>query len=232
MLSVIIPTYNEAGVVGRTVRHVLGAKRGGQDLEVIVVDGGSTDGTVREAEAAGARVVHASQKGRAAQMNAGAEVAQGELLFFLHADTLPPTDMYEQVMDAHAGGAGCGCMRLRFDRPHWALRLKAWFSRFSASGLHYGDQGLFVRRDHFQAVGGYRDDMIVFEDLDIIQRLRKVCRFSVLPGPITTSARKYARNSALRMQLTFYLMYPLYRMGASQATLVSCYTRLIRQDKI
>lgn len=229
-LSVIVPCYNEEGVVGRTVRWMNNGLSA--EDEVIVCDGGSDDETLQEATEAGARAVCCPQKGRAAQMNHGAAHASGDILFFVHADTLPPPDFREQIQHAVDDGADFGCMRLRFDSARWPLRLKAWFSRFRASGLHYGDQGLFVRRSCFDGVGGFDARMQVFEDLDIIERLRKQHRFMVLHGPITTSARKYQRNSALRMQLAFYVMVPLYRSGASQQTLVNTYKRLVRQDKL
>ncbi len=230
-LSVVIPVHNEASVVGRTVQAVR-TMLALQDDEVIVVDACSSDGCAEEARAAGAFVVTAPAKGRSAQMNAGAKAGSGDVLFFLHADTLPPSDFRGQLLNALDAGNDFGCFRLRFDRAHWSLRAKAWFSRFSASGLHYGDQGLFVRRTAFEAVGGYDARMQVFEDLDLIERLRKRHTFTVLPGPITTSARKYARNSPLRMQLAFYVMFPLYRLGLSQERLVRIYTVLVRQDKL
>jgi rSAM/selenodomain-associated transferase 2 len=230
-LSVIIPVHNEAGSVGHVVRMVrLALKHHAH--EVIVADACSTDGCADEAREAGALVVRSAVKGRAAQMNAGAKASAGDVLFFLHADTLPPPDLHDQLIRSLSKGSDFGCMRLRFDVHRWPLRLKAWFTRFRASGLHYGDQGLFVRKALFDQVGGYDTSMSIFEDLDIIQRLQKAGRFEVLHGPITTSARKYEQNSALRMQLAFYVMYPLYRAGASQKVLVRTYTRLVRQDKI
>ncbi len=231
-LSVIIPTYNEAGEIGRTVQQVLNP----QDLtlvrEVIVADGGSTDDTTREAQDAGAVVIRATRKGRAAQMNAGASIASAPILYFLHAETRPPIGFASSIVKAFASGNAAGCFRMRFDRDHWALRLKAWFTRFNATGFHYGDQSLFVTRALYDAVGGYDEGMIVFEDLDMVERLAQHTRFAVLPGPVITSARKYDRNSYLRMQLTFYRMYTLYRLGADQERLVRAYKQMVRQDKI
>jgi len=231
-LSVIIPAFNEAGEVGRTVRHVLNPQDREFVREVIVVDGGSTDDTMKEAQDAGATVIRATRKGRAAQMNAGASVATAPTLYFLHAETRPPIGFASSIVKAVEGDSGAGCFRLRFDRDHWALRLKAWFTRFSATGFHYGDQSLFVTRPLFDQVGGYDEKKIVFEDLDIVERLAEQTRFTVLTGPIITSARKYDRNSHLRMQLTFYRMYTLYRLGADQERLVKTYKQMVRQDKI
>lgn len=231
-ISVIIPTFNEEGFIGLTVGHLLNAGDRMLLAEVIVVDGQSADGTVAEAEGAGARVLSSERRGRAPQMNAGAAIATGDVLYFVHADSLPPTDYAQHITEAVNGGADSGCMRMRFDRDHWALRLKCWFARFGASGLHYGDQSLFVRADLFHRIKGYREDMTVFEDLDIIERIRAVGSFTVLHGPIVSSARKYGDNGMLRMQLAFYLMYPLYRMGLGQQRLTALYKRIVRQNKI
>ena len=231
-LSVIIPTYNEESFIGGTVEHLLNDSDRSLVHELIVVDGYSSDATMSEAQAAGACVLLAPTKGRAAQMNHGAKHVAGDILFFVHADTRPTEGYAQAIQYAVSQGHGLGCLRLCFDRDHWALRLKCWFTRFSASGLHYGDQGLFIRRDLFERIGGYNEDLVLFEDLDLIQRARKQATFTVLRGPITASARKYKRNGLLRMQLAFYVLYPMYRLGASQAALHRTYTGIVRQDKI
>lgn len=231
-ISVVIPIHNEEGFIGRTVQHVLQSTDIEGVAEVIVVDSASIDRGVQEAKAAGAHVVVSPIKGRSPQMNVGASHATGEVLYFLHADTLPPAGFSRQIVDALERGADAGCMRMCFDKDHWALRVKCWFTRFSASGLHYGDQSLFVRRELFQQLSGFEEDMSVFEDLDIIERIKRSGTFEVLDGPITTSARKYDQNGYLRMQLAFYAMYPMYRLGYSQATLTKTYKHLVRQDKL
>lgn len=231
-IGVVIPTYREAGYVGDTVRSLLGPEDRDHLSDLVVVDVQSDDGTAAEAAAAGATVRPAPTKGRAAQMNHGAKHVAGDILFFVHADTRPAEGYAQAIQYAVSQGHGLGCLRLCFDRDHWALRLKCWFTRFSASGLHYGDQGLFIRRDLFERIGGYNEDLVLFEDLDLIQRARKQATFTVLRGPITASARKYKRNGLLRMQLAFYVLYPMYRLGASQAALHRTYTGIVRQDKI
>lgn len=230
-ISVIIPTFNEQGSVGKTVERLLNGKDRDHIAEVIVVDGGSTDHGRDEARRAGAQVISAP-KGRASQMNHGSRISTGHILYFIHADSLPPIGYAAQILRSVEQGADAGCMRLCFDRDHWSLRLKCWFTRFNASGLHYGDQSLFVRKDLFQQVQGFREDMTVFEDLDIIERIKKMGRFHVIPGPIITSARKYERNGFLRMQMAFYALYPMYRLGFAQEALTNTYKRIVRQDKI
>lgn len=230
-ISAVIPMFNEQGSVGRTVERLLNGTDRDHIAEVIAVDGGSTDHGPAEARSAGAQVITAP-KGRASQMNCGARIATGSILYFVHADSLPPIGYSDQIRNAIDTGADAGCMRLCFDLDHWSLRLKCWFTRFSASGLHYGDQSLFVLKEIFEELYGFREDMAVFEDLDIIERIIKNGRFKVVPGPIVSSARKYERNGFLRMQMAFYTLYPMYRMGFAQETLTTTYKRIIRQDKI
>lgn len=229
MLSIIIPTYNEAEHIGRTLSALCLAT--GPVREVLVVDGGSTDGTVEEAEASGVRVVR-SAKGRALQMNAGAREAQGDILFFLHADTVPPVDHAALITEAVDRAAVAGCFRLAFDHDHWFLRLNCWFTRFDVGVFRYGDQGLFVQRAVFERVGGFNGTMQLFEDNDMARRLKREGRFRVLPATVITIARKYLDNGPYRMQFVFYRMYLLYRMGLSQERLLRVYRRLIRQDKL
>ncbi|MDQ3100306.1 MAG: TIGR04283 family arsenosugar biosynthesis glycosyltransferase [Bacteroidota bacterium] len=231
MISVIIPTYNEEGYIGATVGAVLRAARKDLLAEVIVVDGGSTDGTTKEAEAAGARVITSLRKGRAVQMNVGAENAQGTILYFLHADSIPPGGFTQRIID-DARETIAGCFRLRFDHRHWFLRANCWFTRFDIQAFRYGDQSLFVKADAFQRTDGFNEQLVIFEDNEIITRLKKIGSFKVLPFCVQTSARKYLENGIYRMQGVFYLMWFMYSLGYSQEKLVNTYRVLIRQDKI
>lgn len=231
VVSIIIPAYNEAAGIGALVRY-LRAAPGAEAAEIIVADGLSTDATAAEAAEAGARVVACPQRGRAAQMNHGAAQAQGELLYFLHADTYPPADFLARIQRAVAEDCGSGCFRLRFDHPHWFLRLSAWCTRFPIDLLRFGDQSLFVRRPVFGQAGGFRPELVLLEDQEIIGRLRRHGRFVVLPAAVVTSARKYLDNGVFRLQGVFLLICVLYRLGLPQSRLRAVYRALIRQDKI
>jgi len=231
-VSIVIPTYNEADGIGDLIRRLRALA--GQDpaLEIVVADGQSTDATAALAQAAGARVVPCPRKGRAAQLNFGAAAATGAILYFLHADSYPPPGFVAAVRQAVAAGYGSGCYRLAFDHQHWLLQGSAWFTRFDVNLFRFGDQSLFVRRDVFERAGGYSEKLLVMEDQEIITRLRRYSRFRVLPGVVTTSARKYLANGVIRLQSIFGLICVLYRLGVSQANLVRVYRRLIRQDKL
>lgn len=232
VISIIIPTFNEAGHIGRLLRYLRPICAADAAVELVVADGGSTDGTTQEAAEAGARVVHAPRKGRAAQLNFGASQARGDLLYFLHADTYPPATLLPDLRAAAAAGYSSGCYRLAFDEPHWFLAFNAWFTRFGLESFRFGDQSLFVLREAFWKVGGYREDMIVFEDQEITRRLRRHGRFQILPAQVVTSARKYRDNGPIRLQSVYVLLTVLYRFGVSQPKLTQVYRTLIRQNKV
>jgi len=219
-LSVIIPAFNEEGEIAETIRCV--QDRGDELLqEVIVVDGGSMDATVKNAKEAGAKVVVSSQKGRAAQMNYGAEKAAGDIFYFLHADSKPPQNFANSVCQAVESGYDAGCFRLTFDQNHVLLDVYAWFTRFDIDAFRFGDQSLFIRSNAFWAIGGYRNNHIVMEDNEIVRRIKEEYTFAILDDAVETSARMYREVGVLRLQLIFVLIYTLYFLGVEQETLAN-----------
>lgn len=226
-ISVIIPAYNEAGVIAETVKEV--RSRGDKSvLEIIVVDGGSDDGTLEEAAKAGAKKLQSPRKGRASQMNYGAERARGSLLYFLHADSHPPAHFTATIQKAAQTEYDAGCFRLAFDDNCWLLRVYAWFTRFNIDLFRFGDQSLFITRSAFFRVGAFREDHSVMEDQEMVRRIKRSSSFAVLDGTVTTSARKYRKTGVIKLQLVFGLILVLYYLGIGQDRLVVLYKRLIQ----
>ena len=219
-ISVIIPALNEAKDILPCLQSV--ENQPGK-FELLVIDGGSTDGTV-EVVQPHARVIH-SERGRAVQMNSGARQSTGEILFFLHADShLPPcafTLMERVLADSRIVG---GSFRLRFDRQEFLLRAIAFFTRFKFRYFHYGDQGIFVRRSIFEALDGFAE-IPFMEDVDFLRRLRKTGRITLLKQPITTSARRFVAQGILRQQLMNIILVTFYLLGARPAKLKKWYER-------
>ncbi len=219
MVSVIVPVLNEA----RVADELAGRLRG---LDAVVVDGGSSDGTHARLQQLGVRVIDAP-RGRARQMNAGARVAGGDVLLFLHADTRLPEDAIDAAGRAISAGAVGGCFRLRIDSRDPRLRLAAriitWRSRLLPSAS--GDQAIFCSRPVFERIGGYRE-IDLCEDLDLVERLRRVGRFVCVDGYASTSARRWERNGVGR---TIALMWAL-RLGWHLGVPPSTLGRLYRQD--
>jgi rSAM/selenodomain-associated transferase 2 len=231
MFSIIIPTYNEADQIAKTISKIHAAN-GKHQLEIIVVDGGSTDDTVAIAHKCGAIAIQSEQKGRAAQMNKGVLAAKYELLYFLHADSIPPNGFTMQILNAWNKGAKSGCFRLAFDYNHWFLKGNAWFTRFNINAVRFGDQSLFVTKEVFQKAGGFREDLLMMEDQEIIHRIKKHGKFKVMDDVVITSARKYLDNGVYRMQAIFYRIWAMYYLGYSQEQMLKLHRRVIRNHKL
>lgn len=226
-ITVVIPVWNEKEGIEGLISHLKEAETG-HVAEILVSDGGSTDGTAEVARSAGARVILSPRKGRAAQMNAGAEAARGEILYFLHADTLPPNGFDTIILSELRRDVAAGCFRLQFDETHPALQFYSHFTRLHSRFLRFGDQSLFLRRKLFQKIGGFREELIVMEDQEIFHRIKNEGIIVVASEKVITSARKYRENGYLRLQLLFTLIWAGYYLGIPQDKLVSFYRSRIR----
>ena len=188
-LSVIIPTLNEELRIAATLKQI------GAGVEIIVVDGGSTDKTREIAEQLGAKVIISSSKGRAFQMNLGAKIAKGDILLFLHGDTLLPHEFQEQIIDTLSqSGIVAGAFKLKIDGEEKTLRLVEklvnWRSRWLS--LPYGDQGIFLKAAIFADLGGF-PELPIMEDFELIQRLKKRGKIAIVAAPVITSARRWQK---------------------------------------
>ena len=221
-LRIVIPTLDEAMTLGETLRSAFALSD-----DVVISDGGSRDLTVDVARAHGATVV-VGPPGRGGQLRRGAALETGsgppDAYLFLHADThLPPSAgaAIRSALVDHLGGGFHG----RYTRGGWWLvqvgnRLVRW--RTLWTGCPLGDQAQFVRRDAFEALGGYRDWPIL-EDLDFVRRLRALGPTTILDGPATTSARRFERQGVLRTIGTNWLIWALYFCGVSPSRLAGLY---------
>jgi len=231
MISVIIPTYNEADQIAEMINKTRAAN-GSNPIEIIVVDGGSTDETVAIATKVNAITIVSDKKGRSAQMNKGASVAGGDILYFLHADSIPPNNFSGYIINAVNKKFGAGCFRLSFDHSHLFLKANCWFTRFDINAVRFGDQSLFVTKDIFEKCGGFREDLFMMEDQEIIHRIKQRGKFTVMNDVVITSARKYLDNGIYRMQAIFYRIWLLYYLGYSQEYLLQLHRKLIRRHKL
>ncbi len=225
-VSVVIPALNEAGCIAAAIRS---ARDAGAD-EVVVADGGSADGTVDAARPLADAVI-SSARGRAAQMNAGARVSSGEILLFLHADTLLPAGAAGAIRAAVDAGAVGGAFRVRLAATPGAplarralLRLTGRMigARARCSGVYTGDQGIFVARGAFQAIGGY-PEIPLMEDVAMSRLIARRGRTALLPGAVVTSARRWERRGPVRTILLMWGLRLLHRLGMSPARCARIY---------
>ena len=229
-VAVIIPTLNEAGLIEATL--LLTARLGFDDI--IVVDGGSTDGTTALVDSVIARMANSvsasvrlisSESGRARQLNAGAAVATADVLLFLHADCHLPAQAKQRVEEALAAPVVVGGrFDVRFDRPSlWGqvistfMNIRSRFSRIST-----GDQAIFVRRQIFEQLGGF-SDIPIMEDIDFSRRLKRAGDTAAIRERVTTSFRRWERQGPLRTILLMWSLRFLYWMGVSPRRLAHFY---------
>ena len=217
MISIIIPTFNEAENIAETIRKIKNSDTENLISEIIISDGKSTDQTVSFASNAGATVVVSPKKGRASQMNYGASIAKEEIFYFL---------------DALKNNFVSGCFKLAFDNDHWFLKANCWFTRFNVNAVRFGDQSLFVTKKVFEKCGGFDESLLMMEDQEIIHRIKKHGKFKVMNGAVITSARKYLNNGIYRMQAIFFRIWLLYYLGCSQDKLLKLHKKLIRKNKL
>lgn len=227
-LSVIIPSLNESD----HIRQAIQSARNGNPLEIIVVDGGSRDGTVQLAAEVGAMVIQAP-RGRAVQMNAGAEISRGHHLLFLHADTRLP-DRYALFVSEILNGSGAGgAFRFGVAQPFSGRRLVEWMTNFRACFLQmpYGDQAIFVRRNDFMDMGGYKP-LPIMEDYEFIRRLMRRGRIVIADATAMTSGRRWLALGALQTTLINQLIISAYHCGVAPDRLAMFYrTRKIMDPK-
>jgi rSAM/selenodomain-associated transferase 2 len=220
-LSIVIPALNEAAHIERAVRS---AWHAGAD-EVIVVDGGSSDATPTVAAALDCRLLHSS-RGRAIQQNAGARVATGEVLLFLHADNfLEDCDAGRHIAHVTASGRRIhGACQQRIEASGIGYRLleRGNAARVRLLGLPYGDQAIFVRRDVFQQVGGF-PNVPILEDLILMQLLRKQAWPALLPVKVVVSPRRWQSQGIARQTLRNWWLVARHWLGATPQSLAGHY---------
>jgi rSAM/selenodomain-associated transferase 2 len=222
MLSIIIPVLNEQESIGKSLAALQSLRRRG--VEVIVVDGGSTDTTVALAQPLADLVLDAPV-GRASQMNAGARRAQGEHFLFLHSDTALPDQAPAQISVAlNEGKRIWGRFDVQFDSPLRILRLVAFMmnGRSRLTGIATGDQGMFVQRGAFEQVGGF-PEIALMEDIALSRSLKRLSRPVCLHTRVTTSARRWEENGALRTILLMWRLRAAFFLHADPSRLAERY---------
>lgn len=211
-LSIVIPVFNEERSIGATLDAV--AKLRGR-VEVIAVDGGSDDGTLDVLRGRGGVRVIESDRGRGAQLHAGACAARGDVIWFLHADTFPAApDAAERIAEAMTdSGVAGGNFSIIFGGGSRSARFLTWlYPQLRKLGLCYGDSGIFVRRDAYARVGGFKPYPL-FEDLDLVRGLKRAGRMAHLRSTVVTSSRRFENRSFTITFARWSALQILYWLG-------------------
>lgn len=253
-ISIIIPILNEAETIKILLEHLLQNSSKENIAEIIVVDGGSTDASrdvvfpfvtssnserseefYREVDTeAGSGLMNQtkiilidSSKGRAKQMNKGAEIATGNILYFLHADSFTPKYFDQHITNEVDKGNLAGCFRLQFNHPHWWLRLASWLTQFHWRACRGGDQSQFITKALFDEIGGFNENYIIYEDNILINELYRRKQFKVINKKLRTSARRYEKHGIWKLQYHFWAIYVKKWLGASADELYAYYKKYI-----
>jgi rSAM/selenodomain-associated transferase 2 len=229
-ISIIVPVLNEAATIERFLKH-LGERT--KRAELIVVDGGSSDGTFELAQRHCDRCLRASP-GRSVQMNAGARAASSDTLWFLHADCEVPADCLEQISDAlrYPQVVG-GFFRICIPNQRLVYRLTDSFAHYAGLLLRmrFGDHGFFCRRNGFEEIGGF-PEVPLMEDAEFFGKLRRLGRIAVIQSRLITSPRRYERIGPWRLTLTYGLIALLYLLRLPIPVLARIYRRTCAQLKV
>jgi rSAM/selenodomain-associated transferase 2 len=220
-VSVIVPVLNEARLIGDFLRHV---QTLGPGIEIVVVDGGSSDETQLIARTLADRVI-SGPRGRAAQMNAGAEIARAEVFWFLHADSTAPPNAIQEISAALSDSRNAGgCFRVQYPRREWIYRVCDSLGNVgvNAFGFALGDHGIFCRRSAFRQVGGY-PIVPILEDAELYLRLRAVGRMKQLREKIVSDPRTFERSGRYRTIAVYFVILALYVVGVPISRLNKIY---------
>ena len=221
-ISIIIPVLNEADNIESVINQIQKT----ENIEIIIVDGGSQDHTVEIAQSLGVKVI-VTQRGRALQMNAGAKIATGEILLFLHGDTQLPAGFEKDVRKIWINdNIIAGAFQLKIDNSQWSLRLieKTVFWRSKYLQMPYGDQAIFIKASTFWQVGGFPEQPIM-EDFEFIRRLNRLGKIEILSSSVITSGRRWQKLGVFKTTLINQFVVFGYYLGISPIKLSQWYRK-------
>jgi len=242
-ISIIIPTLNEADNISYLLQYLVDNSSEENIADIIVVDGGSADETQEIVEnliqkknrphrflkpVRSKIKLQNSKKGRAKQMNFGAKNATGTIFYFLHADSFPPKNFDQYIINEVSNNNLAGCFRMQFDHNHWWLRLASWLTQFKWRACRGGDQSQFITKILFNEIGGFDENYIIYEDNILINELYTRNEFVVIQHKIKTSARLYKKHGVWKLQYHFWVIYVKKWFGASAENLYNYYLKYIR----
>ncbi|GGG36042.1 glycosyl hydrolase [Croceivirga lutea] len=226
LLSIIIPVLNEENNILKLLEHLKAASFDFNNIEIICVDGGSTDQTIVQLKNSEIPF-KISKKGRALQMNAGAEMAKGKILYFLHADTLPPKHFDLHIRNAVLKNWQAGCFRMQFAPSNLFLDFFAFLAQFNLPICRGGDQSLFITKSLFDSNYGFNTTYKIYEDVEFTNRLYKHVNFKILKSKVITSSRRYQQKGFLKLQYHFGIIHLKNLLGKGPNDLHNYYQKYI-----
>jgi glycosyltransferase involved in cell wall biosynthesis len=227
MISVVIPTYNDENIIASTISKLKENAYTRLLKEIIVVDAGSNDRTVSEAEKAGATVVHSVRKNRASQMNLGVQYATGKILYFITPGSVPPKNFTNEIVRATQKGYFMGTFSLGTNYQSWFSSTVNWMASLKTKFARLEDQSFFVLQELLTKAGSFREDYLILEDHELINRLKRYSSFAVLKEAVQPMVSKYSKEGMLRSQASYLIARMMHQMGYSQGKLLDIYNLMV-----
>lgn len=229
-ISIIIPCADTLEIVQAYVPEILRNLSNNYKTEIIFVDAFEREDVRAYVVEQGFVYIFSNKARRSLQCNAGAKIAKGQIYFFLHIDSIVPSHFDATIMQSVRKGCESGCFRMEFDSDSRFLSAFAWFTQFKWTIARGGDQGLYVRREVFEEIGGYKNAWQIMEDVDIARKLLNRRTFDVLKPAIITSVRKYERVGVFKLQFFFSIITLFYWMGISNKTIYQFYLKYVGKE--
>ena len=215
---------NEEASIGRLLDALLTVRRA--NIEIIIVDGGSTDRSLEIAHSYDIKILKCKPS-RACQLNLGVKYANHEVLYFVHADTLPPSSYFYDIENAINEGFEAGCYRSKFDSKLFLLKLNEMFTRLKWLISKGGDQSLFISKELFNELDGYKEEDVIMEEYPLIEKLLKRKKFKIFNKTILISTRKYNNRSWLRVSKANTVAFRMYKQGESKKKIQERYNQIL-----
>lgn len=217
MLSIVIPTHNEKENIEGLFKILSKQLKQHPSLQVevlAILSGGNSDGTEHLQTTGPFHIVKCPGKGRAVQMNMGAQLAKGSILAFLHADSIPPNGFLNNIFETITDGFGAGLFSYRFDKSGPLLKINEFFTAKDGLFTGAGDQCLFITKANFEILGGFNEDQVIMEDFEFWDKIKKnKITYKIVNNNLVVSARKYDYNSYLRVNFTNLVLFVMYKIG-------------------
>lgn len=229
MISIVIPAHNERSYLKRLLAY-LESEAIIPETEILVsLSMDTCDGSAALSGAKNVQFNRCEKKGRAVQMNNGADRAKGDVLVFLHADVLPPKGFLDNIRHTLCNGYDAGFFSYKFDKENFFLKVNASFTGKDSIFTGGGDQCLFIRRETFNMLGRFDETQVLMEDFEFFRRMKKrKIPYKIIKNDLIVSARKYEHNSYARVNLANLLLVILFKLGYPATKLKSLHNRLIR----
>jgi rSAM/selenodomain-associated transferase 2 len=226
-ISIIIPTYNEEKNIINLLVNLKSQLKTYPKSEILIIDGGSSDRTLNLVKEIGI-TAYSCQKGRGEQLHLGATNSTGDVLYFLHADSIPPKNFLSIIESEVTSGSEVGCFQLIFSPTNRILKFYEYFVRFPLIVFRGGDQSLFITKNLYKKVGGFNSSFKLMEDIDFIKRVVKESKFKILKEKVMTSSQKYKTNGTVKLQFLFAIMHFFFFIGLSNKQIKKFYDKIVK----